>query len=60
MTTVTKKAIIVTRHVGRRHPTTNQRNIKILDLMMKMVFIVPHYHHYHQMDEFSKHPKRNH
>ena len=34
------KAIIITRHVGRRHPTTNQSNIKMLDLMM-MVIIVP-------------------
>ena len=29
-----------TRHVGRRHPTTNQSNIKKLELMM-MVIIVP-------------------
>ena len=34
------KAIIITRHVGRRHPTTNQSNIKMLELMM-MVIIVP-------------------
>ena len=34
------KAIIITRHVGRRHPTTNQPNIKMLELMM-MVIIVP-------------------
>ena len=25
------KAIIVTRHMGRRHPTTNQRNVKMLN-----------------------------
>ena len=31
---------INTRHVGRRHPTTNQSNIKMLELMM-MVIIVP-------------------
>ena len=35
------KAIIVTRQVGRRHPTTNQRNIKMFELMMKMVIIIP-------------------
>ena len=35
------KAKIVTRQVGRRHPTTNQRNIKIFELMMKMVIIIP-------------------
>ena len=34
------KAIIITRHVGRKHPTTNQSNIKKLELMM-MVIIVP-------------------
>ena len=34
------KARIITRHVGRRHPTTNQSNIKMLELMM-MVIIVP-------------------
>ena len=34
------KAIIITRHVGRRHPTTNKPNIKMLELMM-MVIIVP-------------------
>ena len=34
------KAIIITRQVGRRHPTTNQSNIKMLELMM-MVIIVP-------------------
>ena len=35
------KAKIVTRQVGRRHPTTNQRNIKMFELMMKMVIIIP-------------------
>ena len=56
------KAIIITRHVGRRHPTTNQRNIKMLE------FINddddgdhrPHHHHYHrdESDEYAKHPKQ--
>ena len=35
------KSIIVTRQMGRRHPTTNQRNIKMFELMMKMVIITP-------------------
>ena len=35
------KAIIFTRQVGRKHPTTNQRNIKMFELMMKMVIIIP-------------------
>ena len=35
------KAIIVTRQVGRKHPTTNQRSIKMFELMMKMVIIIP-------------------
>ena len=35
------KAITVTRQVGRRHPTTNQTNIKMFELMMKMVIIIP-------------------
>ena len=26
--------------MGRRHPTTNQRNIKMFELIMKMVIIV--------------------
>ena len=34
------KAIIVSRHVGKRHRTTNQRNIEVLELMMMMVIIV--------------------
>ena len=35
------KVIIVTGHVGRRHSTTNQRNIKMFELVMKMVTIAP-------------------
>ena len=27
--------------MGRRHLTTNQRNIKMFELMMKMVIIIP-------------------
>ena len=34
------KTIIVSRHVGKRHRTTNQRNIEVLELMMMMVIIV--------------------
>ena len=36
------KAIIATSQVGRRHSTTNQRNIEMFELvMMMMVIIVP-------------------
>ena len=46
-TTVTKivaprsinKAIIVSRHVGRRYPTTNQRNTKMIVIMMIMILV---------------------
>ena len=31
------KRVSLARHVGRRHPTTNQRNIKMFELMMKVV-----------------------
>ena len=34
------KAIIVTRHVGRRRPTTNQRKIRMFELMMMMMVII--------------------
>ena len=34
------KAIIVSRHVGRRYPTTNQRNTKMIVIMTIMIIVI--------------------
>ena len=34
------KAIIVSRHVGRRYPTTSQRNTKMIVIMMIMIIVI--------------------
>ena len=34
------KAIIVSRHVGRRYPTTNQRITKMIVIMMIMIIVI--------------------
>ena len=34
------KAIIVSRHVGRRYPTTNQRNTKMIVITMIMIIVI--------------------